>query len=223
MLPIWQVPVAYSMVALANRVALTGFEPFQSYMCYWSAFNSIYVTLTEQEGKGPKLRRDEQGCIKTRQVAGIDMPTPRTLSERDQISLAFTKFSPDLKHILVVHPSTEFFVHRTPSWHGQKIEHDPQGRRLNGVLNIGYTVDADHPVWAPINQKLFERYRISSVDSDRDVLAKQILDVLYAVRNNTFHGGKRADDANDRKVIEKAFPLLKKIVVSFLQDEGSLT
>ena len=31
----------------------------------------------------------------------------------------------------------------------------------------------------------------------RDALASQILDALYTVRNNAFHGGKRADGAND--------------------------
>lgn len=31
-----------------------------------------------------------------------------------------------------------------------------------------------------------------------------------------FHGGKRADDANDREVLQKALPVLKMIVESFV-------
>lgn len=49
-----------------------------------------------------------------------------------------------------------------------------------------------------------------------DPLARQILDVLYTIRNNAFHGGKRADDANDAEVLEKALPLLMMVVDSFL-------
>ncbi len=51
----------------------------------------------------------------------------------------------------------------------------------------------------------------------RDALAKQVLDLLYTVRNNAFHGGKRADDANDREVVERALPLLALVVDAFLQ------
>jgi hypothetical protein len=48
----------------------------------------------------------------------------------------------------------------------------------------------------------------------RDALAKQILDVLYTVRNNAFHGGKRGDDANDHQVAEQALLLLTLVVES---------
>ena len=40
--------------------------------------------------------------------------------------------------------------------------------------------------------------------------------MIYTVRNNTFHGGKRADDANDTQVLTEALPLLAMIVKSFL-------
>ncbi len=79
------------------------------------------------------------------------------------------------------------------------------GRRLNGVLNVGHTLDAALPVCTPIDTHMFENAQGSEA---RDALASQILDVLYTIRNNTFHGGKRADDVNDREVLEKALPLL---------------
>jgi hypothetical protein len=110
-----------------------------------------------------------------------------------------------------------FFVHRTPYWSGLPVERDGSGQRLNGVLNVGYTTDSKHPVWSPIDAKLFEAYQKGIRDgSTREPLARQILDVLYTVRNNTFHGGKRADDANDREVLQQALPLLKMIVDSFV-------
>jgi len=50
----------------------------------------------------------------------------------------------------------------------------------------------------------------------RDILAHQIVKLLYAIRCNLMHGGKRYDDANDIDVVKNAFPLLESIVISFL-------
>lgn len=145
------------------------------------------------------------------------MPQVTVVGERDQIDLAFREVTDDLKCQLVEHPSSMFFVHRTPYWSGLPVERDGRGQRLNGVLNVGYTTDSKHPVWSPIDAKLFEAYQKGIRDgSTREPLARQILDVLYTVRNNTFHGGKRADDANDREVLQQALPLLKMIVDSFV-------
>jgi hypothetical protein len=133
---------------------------------------------------------------------------------------AFQKFSDGLKRGLVEHPCTQFFVDRKPSWRGQCIEVDVSGQRLNGVLNVGYTVDARHPVWTPIDTVEFAAYHRGDKTPERlNALATQVLDVLYTVRNNTFHGGKRADDANDREVLEKSLPLLAMIVNAFVRFE----
>ena len=131
--------------------------------------------------------------------------------------LAFDRFPVDLKVSLVEHPSTRFFVYRTPLWRGHPVQNDGQGQRLNGVLNVGHTIDADHPVWTPINTQAFELYQSGSITpAGLDELARQVMEVVYTVRNNTFHGGKRADDANDREVLEKALPLLAMIVGVFV-------
>lgn len=92
------------------------------------------------------------------------------------------------------------------------------GQRLNGVINVGHTVGASYPVWSPIDTGQYEWYMQGNRDVDiRDALAKQILDLLYTVRNNAFHGGKRADDASDHEVVERALPLLASVVEAFLQ------
>lgn len=148
------------------------------------------------------------------------MPKVKTVPEQKQLDLVFQQFTEDLKHRIVEHPSVRFFIYRTPSWKGQHIEYDSRGQHLNGVLNVGYTVDSLNPVWAPIDTGEFEAHHCGEETEDRrDLLAKQVLDVLYTVRNNTFHGGKRADDANDNDVLANAFPLLAMIVNSFIQAE----
>jgi hypothetical protein len=46
-----EVPVASSMIAMAESLRTGVGHPVQAFMCYWTAFNNIYVTLAEQAGK----------------------------------------------------------------------------------------------------------------------------------------------------------------------------
>jgi hypothetical protein len=209
----YEVPVAYSMVTLATQLPAPTSHPVQAFACYWAAFNNIYVTIADREGRRAQLRRNTDGSLLTRAVGCVNVPVVNPVPERVQIDLAFLKFTVELKQELVEHPNTRFFVYRTPHWQGRPIVNDANGQRLNGVLNVGYTLDAELPVWTPIDTHMFENARDSEA---RDALAYQILNVLYTVRNNAFHGGKRADDANDREVLEKALPLLAMIVGAFL-------
>ena len=52
-------------------------------------------------------------------------------------------------------------------------------------------------------------------------LAKQILDILYTVRNNLVHAGKLIQNADHRKVIDTALPLLIAVVMDFLEPSGT--
>lgn len=216
----YEIPVAYSMVAMATQLLpAKASHPIETFMCYWAAFNNIYVTVAEQKGRRVRVRRNNDGSLRTRPVGQVNIPEVAVVSEREQLDLAFMEFSNELKRDMIEHPSTRFFVYRAPYWRGQPITYDGNGQRLNGVLNVGYTVDAANPVWTPIDLQSFENYNNGARDEGtRDALARQILDVLYTVRNNTFHGGKRADDANDRDVLEKALPLLITIVGAFLRE-----
>lgn len=182
------------------------------------AFNNIYVTIAEQAGRQPQLQMNPDGSVKTRAIGHVNVPKVNTVSERDQLDLAFQSFTEDLKRGIVEHPCVRFFVDRTPSWRGLRIEYDNRNQRLNGVLNVGYTVDPLHPVWTPVDTVEFNKYHQGGDTQERcNLLARQVLYVLYAVRNNTFHGGKRADDANDNEVLTNALPLLEMIVRSFVQ------
>lgn len=215
----YQVPVAYSMVEFIRRAAAQMAEPFQEFMFYWMGFNNIYTTLSDQDGRRRAIRVARDGTPKRRAKGNVTMPAVEVPSEQEQLTIAFGHFSADLKHSLITHDCTRFFVHRSPLLHGTPIEVDAAGQRVNGVLNVGYTIDADNLVWSPIDTELYERYIQGDRNADaRDALAKQILDLLYTVRCNTFHGGKRMDDSNDREVVERATPLLALIVTHFLAD-----
>lgn len=215
----YEVPVAYSMVALAGRPSHFAFEPFLKFVCYWTAFNNIYVTVADRRGRRASLRRSQDGSPRTRIVGDVRVPQVVPVSEREQIDLVFDEFSEDLKHTLVKHTSSRFFTYRTPRWGRYEIKFDASGQRLNGVINVGYTVDSSYPVWSPINRGQYESYIQGDQNvKSRNALAKQILNLLYTVRNNTLHGGKRADDANDHEVVEQALPLLALVVDAFLRN-----
>lgn len=217
-----EVPVAYSMVSLVQKSPRQGPQRFQEFLCLWAAFNNIYTTITDRSGSGPTLKTSPDGSPITRRIGHVEIPQVSYLNERKQIDLAFRHLSDDLKHHLILHESTEFFVYRIPRWRGHPIETDAKGQRLNGVLNIGLTVGCEYPVWSPIDTIWYEEYLGGDFRADlRDPLAKQVLNVVYTVRNNLFHGGKRADDAddaNDVQVVVKALPLLEMIVFHFIRD-----
>lgn len=219
----YQVPVAYSMIALARQSSRAERQPFQEFMCYWTAFNNIYTTLAEQKGYKAQLKTHKNGSIQTRPNGSVQIPEiKKALTEGKEIELAFDEFDEILKHELITHTNTNFFVYRIPQWHQFPIEFDGSGQRINGVMNVRYTIDAKHPVWSPIDIQTYERYvKNDPQKGDQDLLAKQILFLIYTVRNNTFHGGKRSDDANDSEVIEKAFPLLSMIVGYFIHTANS--
>jgi hypothetical protein len=210
-----EIPVAFSMVAVAER--LPDNEPLQKYMTYWIAFNSIYVTLAQYAGEGPSLRKNDNGTVRTRSVATVQMAMVNAPSEKRQMRVAVNRMGSELRRALVTHPSTEFFVYREPEWRGRKIIIDGNGQRVNGVINVGRTVNARYPVWSPIEIDRYERcVKGDPAPDDVDKLAQQIIDVLYTIRNNTMHGGKRADYENDREVVAKALPLLQMVVSNFL-------
>lgn len=220
----WEIPVAYSMLDLAREASSEHrtYNTFQRYICYWVAFNNIYTTIGEREGRVALLRRDSAGNLQTEQIAGISFYRVDAPRERDLLDLAFTKFTDALKITLAEHESTAFFLNRRPKQADQEIPADAFGQVPNGVLNIGYSLNG-YPRYSPVSQADYSQYAQDKNNVEAcDRLAKQVLNITYTVRNNLFHGGKRTDDGNAQEVVENAFPLLRLIVLSFLKDHPEL-
>jgi hypothetical protein len=214
----YEVPVAHSMMQTADELIKSNAHPHHVFTCLWSAFNNIYVTVADRNGRRPELSRNADGSLKTRTLGTVTVPIVTTVSEREQLQLAFAEFSDSLKFFLAGNEHTRFFAQRTPYWGGSQIATDDKGQPVNGVINVGYTVDTKNPVWSPIDTKALADFLADPSKTDlRDSLARQVLDLLYTVRNNTFHGGKRFDDANDREVLERAVTLLRAIVRAFVK------
>lgn len=216
-----ELPTAASMIELAEKSLGSGdFHPFQEYLCYWAAFNNIYAIVAYTLGKSPELKILRNGTVEVkplRDTANIKIAKVKNIPlEEKQISLTLKEFSFDLRHQLISHTSTNFFVYRTPKWERGPIQFDGFGQKLNGVLNIQRTVDPNYPVWSPINITEYEQYIYNNEFSYQESLTKQVVSVLYTVRNNLFHGSKNANDANDVEVVKQAIPLLKMIVSYFV-------
>ena len=213
----YEVPVAYSMVRLAKQLEKSTPHPVHLLTCYWVAFNNVYVTIADRSGVRPALNVRKDGTLRTEVIGTVTLPKVNRVTERTQLDLAYGQFSETLKRTLVEHPSTLFFAKRIPRWRGNPLPVDGNGQRLNGVLSVGNTVDAMNPVWAPIDVQMFKDYHSGATDATRlDPLARQVLNLVYTVRNNTVHGAKSSDDANDVEVLERALPLLVMIVASFV-------
>jgi hypothetical protein len=205
------VRVAYERIALAKLSR----HPFVNYMLYWIAFNNCYVFLWDADGKKVTQLKIENGGILTKPNGSVLVPQVKGQhTETQRIENAFLHWNEKFKIALVKSPATHFFVNRTPRLKSYKsIEHDANGQKLNGVLDMAKTIDENHPVWRPIDRDAYERFRKRGrAKNDIDLLAGQILWLLYAVRNNLFHGSKVANDATDKKVVENATTLLTMIL-----------
>ena len=215
-----ELPIAYSMIAAARRVRprRDGRHPFEQYFFFWTAFNNIYTTIAHSRGCRTRIKRDDDGSIATVANGNVNIPQVVIVPDRDQIHLAFQEFPDDLKHTLILHKGTEYFVGRIPAWQGAQIEYDALGQRVNGVINIDATSDSQYPVWSPIDLTHYEEY-LGNPDNEenRNFLARQIVDLLHTIRKNLMHGGRKLDDANDIAVVANALPMLELIVTSFTQ------
>ncbi|MGB3701120.1 MAG: hypothetical protein WA997_07610 [Anaerolineales bacterium] len=214
----YEIPIAYSMIAAAKRIRprRDGRHPFEQYFLYWTAFNNIYSVIAQSKGCRNQLKENEDGSIVTIANGNVNIPEVEVVSEREQIGLAFQEFDHDLKHTLILHEGTKYFASRIPYWQGTQIEYDAFGQRVNGVINVDYTSDSQYPVWSPIDFQYYEEYLENPENEEnRTFLARQIVDLLFTVRKNFMHAGKKFDDANDIKVVENSLPMLELIVTSF--------
>jgi len=100
---------------------------------------------------------------------------------------------------------------------GQVAERDGFGQRLNGLVDVACTVDARYPVWSPIDGTAYNRYMAQGGTDPkaRDLLARQIVDLLCAPYSNLLYGGGN-DEESGPDVIEQALPLLSEIVERFV-------
>ena len=211
-------PIAYSMIRAAKRQKprQDGYHAFHKYFYYWAAFNNIYTTIAYSNDKSIGYKKLPDGSIATKHNGSVKIAIVIPLPDKHQINMARTKFDEVLKHKLISHPSTMFFANRIPCWNGKKITTDDSNQRLNGVININHTIDTRYPVWSPIEKKDYEQYLNNSCNKkSKNNLVRQILDILYTIRCNLMHGGKRIDDDNDVTVVENALPLLAMIVDAF--------
>lgn len=213
---VWQLQLAYAMVRLVEQRRASDMEPLDQYMCYWVGFSNICNAIASEQGCRPALLTSG-GRVQLEQVGEFSMPRIRLPDEREQLEAVNKAISPQLKEKLILHRCTRFFVNRLPRIDGEELTLDSRGQRLNGVLDIGRTVDADNLVWCPIDQALYYAYLNGERSGERtDKLGGEILAVLFTVGKNRFHGGKRADEVMTRTVVEHALPLLKDVVNSFV-------
>jgi hypothetical protein len=195
-------------------------HPVHRFASYWMAFNNIYVSLADFSEKAAKLKTDSSGRVEMRRpIHGCDMPKVVPVKERDQINIAVSELTAPAKAELVGHKNVAFFVNRTPVYDRFPLVENKSGQKLNGVLNVGHSLSKDYPVWSPLSREANANVNQNTAsEAEVDLLAKQIVHMLYTVRNNLFHGGKRADDAQDTAVLENAIPLLAIVVRFFLRD-----
>jgi len=216
-----ELPIACSMIETARRIRprRDGSHLYQQYFLFWTAFNNIYTTIAQQNGIRTRIKMNDDGSVVTFPNGNVNIPEVEIVSEKEQIRLAFQEFNDDLKHALIRHKGTEYFINRIPYWQGRPIEYDACGQRVNGVINVNRTCDIQYPVWSPVDFQYYEEYlKNPDNEENRNFLGLQIIFLLYTIRNNFMHGGKEFDDSKDINVIENALPMLELVVSYFFND-----
>jgi hypothetical protein len=206
------------MIAAARRIRprRDGRHPFEQYFLLWTAFNNIYTVIAQRKGRRTRLIENADGSVATVTNGHVRIPQVAVVSECEQIDCAFEELDDGLKHTLITHQGTHYFTTRIPFWQGKEIQTDAFGQRVNGVIHVNHTCDSRYPVWSPIDIQFYEAYLENPGDKEnRDFLARQVVDLLYTVRQNIMLGGRKFDDANDISVVEHALPMLELIVSSF--------
>ncbi|MBN2389710.1 MAG: hypothetical protein JXR84_03230 [Anaerolineae bacterium] len=213
--------IARAMAGLGRQAAQHPEQHASAYLCYWAAFTNIYAALAAQQGVRPHFGLHKNGTLRTRRVGTLKMAEIDPPAERELLDKACVGLDTALKHKLITHTSTRFFVQRTPVWRGKSIAVDRARQRLNGVLDMRCTFDARYPLWRPIDAALYARYIRSKdtgpVDEEaQNVLARQILDVLQTVAHNLLYSSAPTRDENAPAVIEHALALLAGFVEGWL-------
>jgi hypothetical protein len=200
------------MARLVEQYRPNEMEPLEQYMCYWVGLKNIAVTIANEQGCRSELLTSD-GQLQLKQVGGFRMARVRMPREREQLEALSKALSPQLTDKLILHRCTRFIVNRLPRFHVEELTVDARSQGLNGVMDIGRTIDATNPVWCPIDQALYYAYLGGERTSEgTDKLGKEILTMLYTIGTNRFHGGNRADDAPIAHVVEHGLPLLKEVV-----------
>ena len=214
-----ELPIAYSMIEAAGRVRprRDGRHPFDQFFLLWTAFKQFYTAAASHYGCSTQYLVHQDGSIETSPNGHVNIPKVVPVNESEQISIVFGEFDDELKHRLITHKSTQFFLNRVPFWQGKPIEEDAFGQKLNGVINVIDTTRPEYPVWSPIDFLIYKKSMQDPENAeDRAFLAGQIIELLYTVSKNLMHFGQKFDDGKDIQVVENALPLLEQIVETFI-------
>jgi len=226
-----EIPVAYAMMELTRQPPRTETDQAgdrlsrlpahflahastlaQRFLCTWAAFQAVCAALARRAGLRPRFELRRNGTMQTRRVGVVKIVLVHPPSDGQRIDAAWALFDDELKHRLIAHPGAAFFMRRKPTVLGQVVERDGFGQRLNGLVDVACTMDARYPAWSPIDAAAYNRYmaRGGTDSKARELLARQIVDLLCTLHSNLLHGASDAESGPD--VIEQALPLLSAIV-----------
>ncbi len=200
-----EIPVTMSMIDLVEISQ----HSFQKYSSLWTAFNNIYVLLSQRQGLRVTPSPSENGQNKFEHYWNYYFPKVNTPPEKEQIKAAIQFLDQNIRDSIIRHDNIPFFIERTPAGVREKFDH--RGQEINGVLNLTRSILPNLLVWSPIDRNAYQEYLNGNTDVQQ-ILIEQILFMLYTIRNNLVHGGKNPSDANDTQVIEMGLPILREIV-----------
>jgi hypothetical protein len=206
-------------------------DPLIKYIVLWSVFNALYNVYDVPNNKLPEKM---QGRYKFKKRFGYMVPIIIVARDSDRIKkfakkLASLESLVDIVHHDNMRNQINAFVNRIPAVaqregadlteqvpivykneDGEWVEDLFSPTAIHGVASL------DHRLFLANGYKFFEYAAIQSPWNEKgdlidlDITAKQLLNVLYQLRNNVVHGGVVSDKR--KSIISDALPILQKFV-----------
>ncbi|HLO16900.1 MAG TPA: hypothetical protein VK206_18845 [Anaerolineales bacterium] len=206
-------------------------DPLIKYIVLWSVFNALYNVYDAPNNKLPEKMH---GRYKFKKRFGYKVPIIIVAGDSDRLR-KFAKKLASLESLvdIVNHASMrnliDAFVNRIPAVAQREgvdpteqvpiVYKDEDGEWVEDLFSptaIHGVASLDHRLFLADGYKFFEFAAIESPWNDEgdlidlEITAKQLLNVLYQLRNNVVHGGVVSDKR--KSIINDALPILQKFV-----------
>ncbi len=206
-------------------------DPLIKYIVLWSVFNALYNIYDVPNNKLPEKMR---GRYKFKKRFGYQVPIIIVSGDSDRLR-KFAKRLASLETFVDVvnHASTRnrinAFVSRIPAVAQREgmdlteqvpiVSKDENGEWVDNLFSptaVHGVASLDHRLFLADGYKFFEYAAIESPWNEKgdlinlDTTTKQLLNVLYQLRNNVVHGGVVSDKR--KSIINDALPILQRIV-----------
>jgi hypothetical protein len=197
-------------------------DPYFRFMSLWVAFNALCYALFHEEANKQRadlktFRQSVDGFLDARvfvQTGKIEIEEPKLqlklkIDEKYTENYIFSKYASKMQDPYLAQ------LHGDATFRSEIDSFREAIKKVNGyyVLNLSRKSHDEVTSWTEEQVKKGSN-RLKSFHNERKL--SLLVDVLYQVRCNVFHGEKIPGDLNDDRIVEAASPILRRLLEFYL-------